>query len=220
MYNLPYFKEQDPQVVLQFMREHPFVMLVACSASGKPVATQVPVLIEERGDKLYLQGHIMRQTDHHKAFESNPQALAVFTSPHIYVSATWYDNPQQGSTWNYISVHAHGRLRFTDERGLIELMKKLTLHFENNNPQSATIYDNLPDEYTGKLIKAIIGFELEVENIDNVFKLSQNRDEKSFHTIIGKLEQQGHDGNYIANEMKQRAAKLFDPSKPKQTFTS
>lgn len=202
------------------MRAHPFALLAGCSANNTLVATQVPLLVEERDGKLYLQGHIMRQTDHHKAFENNPEVLAVFTSPHTYVSATWYDNPQQGSTWNYISVHAHGRVRFTDEQGLIDLMKKFTLHFENNNNQSATIYDNLPDDYKNKLIKAIIGIEMEVQKLDNVFKLSQNRDEKSFHTIIEKLEQQGYNGSYIANEMKQRAAALFDASKPKQTFDS
>lgn len=220
MYNLPYFKEDDPKVVLQFMREHPFVVLTGCSAANKPVATQVPVLIEERDGKLFLHGHIMKQTDHHKAFESNPEVLVLFTSPHTYVSASWYTNPFQGSTWNYITVHAHGRLRFIDEDGLIALMKKLTLHFEKGNTQSATVYDNLPAEYTGKLIKAIIGFEIEVYKIDNVFKLSQNRDEESFHAIIEKLEKQDANGSYIANEMKQRAAKIFDPSKPKQTFDS
>ena len=77
MYNLPYFKENDPQVVLQFMREHPFAVLSGCSAANKPVATQVPLLIEERDGKLFLQGHIMRQTDHHKAFESNPEVLPL-----------------------------------------------------------------------------------------------------------------------------------------------
>ncbi len=215
MYNLPYFKENDQQVVLQFMREHPFVLLTGCNADNQPVVTQVPLLIEQRGEKLFLLGHIMRQTDHHKAFEKNPQVLAVFTSPNIYVSATWYQNPAQGSTWNYMSVHARGTLRFLNDDGLIDIMKKLTLHFENNNPQSATIFDNLPDEYTSKMLKAIIGFEIEVREIDNVFKLSQNRDEKSFHTIIEKLQQQGDAGMYIANEMKQRAAQLFnDPAKP------
>lgn len=214
MYTLPYFKEHDPAVVLQFMREHPFATLTGC-AGDKPVVTQVPLLMEERDGKIYLQGHIMRQTDHHKAFENNPNVLAVFTSPHIYVSATWYENPSQGSTWNYISVHARGTLRFFDNDGLVELMKKLTLHFENNNPQSATVYDNLPNEYTSRLIKAITGFEIEVQQLENVFKLSQNRDEKSFHTIIEKLQQQGYNGEYIANEMKQRAAQLFNqPAKP------
>jgi transcriptional regulator len=208
MYSLPYFKEHDPAVVLQFMKQHSFAMLTGC-ADNNPVVTQVPLLIEERGDKLYLIGHMMRQTDHHKVFQSNPNVLAVFTSPHIYVSATWYDNPSQGSTWNYISVHARGTLRFIEGDGFIDIMKRLTLHFENNNPQSATIYDNLPGEYTSRMMKAIVGFEIEVQQIDNVFKLSQNRDEKSFHTIIEKLQQQGFNGQYIANEMKQRAAQLF-----------
>ena len=209
MYSLPYFKENDQEVVLQFMREHPFVILAGCDEDNKPVITQVPVLIEQRGDKLILQAHIMRQTDHHKAFEKNPNVLAVFTSPHTYVSASWYENPYQGSTWNYMSVHARGKLRFTDADGLIALMKKFTLHFENNNHQSPTIYDNLPEEYTSRLIKAIIGFEIEVESIENVFKLSQNRDEKSYHTIIGKLQQQGEAGAYIAEEMKKRASQVF-----------
>lgn len=212
MYNLPYFKENDQQVVLQFMHDHPFVTLAGTDEQNRPVITQVPVLIEERNNKLYLQAHIMRQTDHHKAFEKNPDVLALFTSPHVYVSASWYDNPYQGSTWNYMSVHARGKIKFMDEAGLIELMKRFTLHFEKGNAQSPTVYNNLPDDYTGRLIKAIVGFEVEVESIENVFKLSQNRDEKSYHTIIGKLQQQGGDGAYIAEEMKKRAAEVFQKS--------
>ena len=37
-------------------------------------------------------------------------------------------------------------------------------------------------------MKAIIAFEVEVMEIDNVFKLSQNRDEESFHNIIAQLQ--------------------------------
>lgn len=209
MYNLPYFKENDQEVVLQFMREHPFVTLAGCDEHNRPVITQVPVLIEQRGNKLVLMAHIMRQTDHHKAFEHNSNVLAMFTSPHTYVSASWYENPHQGSTWNYISVHVRGQIKFMSDEGLIDLMRKFTLHFENNNAQSPTVFDNLPEEYTTRLLKAIVGFEVEVESIDNVFKLSQNRDEKSFHTIAGKLQQQGGAGSYIAEEMKKRTAQVF-----------
>ena len=85
MYNLPYFKESDKEVVLQFMREHPFAFLSGVDAEGKPVATQVPVFIDERDGKLFLTGHIMRNTDHHKAFEQNSNVLAVFTGPRIFV---------------------------------------------------------------------------------------------------------------------------------------
>ena len=209
MYNLPYFKEEDPQVVLQFMREHPFVFLSGVDDQNKPVATQVPVFIDEKNGKLFLTGHIMRNNDHHKAFEKNPNVLAVFTSPHVYVSATWYDNPHQASTWNYMSVHAKGKIRFGDHADLVAILKRLTLHYENNNTGSTTVFDNLSSSYKEPLMKAIVAFEVEVTSIDNVFKLSQNRDEKSFNNIIAKLDEQGSDGEFIAKEMRKRQKQLF-----------
>ena len=209
MYNLPYFKEEDQEVVLKFMREHPFVFLTGVTEQNKPVATQVPVFIDEKDGKLFLTGHIMRNTDHHKAFEKNTNVLAVFTSPHVYVSGTWYSDPQQASTWNYMSVHVKGTIRFGNEEDLIAILKRLTLHYENNNTASTTIFDNLPSEYTRPLMKAIVAFEVEITSIENVFKLSQNRDEKSFHNIMGKLNEQGSDGKFIAEEMKKRQQQLF-----------
>jgi transcriptional regulator len=209
MYNLPYFKEEDGEVVLEFMRKHPFVFLSGVNEENKPVATQVPVFIDEKDGKLFLTGHIMRNTDHHKAFEQNPNVLAVFTSPHTYVSATWYDDPHQASTWNYISVHAKGAIRFGDNNDLVAILKRLTLHYEDNNADSTTIFDNLSSKYKEPLMKAIIAFEVEITSIDNVFKLSQNRDEKSFHNIMAKLKEHGHDGQFIAEEMKKRQQQLF-----------
>ena len=209
MYNLPYFKEDNEEVVLEFMRQHPFVFLIGVTDDNKPVATQVPVFIDEKDGKLFLTGHIMRNNDHHKAFEKNPDVLAVFTSPHTYVSATWYDDPHQASTWNYISVHAKGTIRFGNQEDLVAILKRLTLHYENNNAASTTIFDNLSSGYTGPLMKAIVAFEVEVTSIDNVFKLSQNRNEKSYQNIIEKLETKGSNGQFIAAEMKKRQHQLF-----------
>ena len=135
MYNLPYFKGLDAEEVLQFMKEHPFIFLTGVDAANKPVATQVPVFIDEKDRKLFLTGHIMRQTDHHKAFEQNKNVLAVFDGPHTYVSATWYTKAM-GSTWNYMSVHAQGTIRFGDGEELVAILKRLTLHYENQNPES------------------------------------------------------------------------------------
>ena len=191
------------------MRKHPFVFLTGVNEENKPVATQVPVFIDEKDGKLFLTGHIMRNNDHHKAFEKNPNVLAVFTSPHVYVSATWYDNPHQASTWNYMSVHARGTIRFLDEAGLIDALKKLSLHYENNNTHSSTTYDNLSADYTAKLIKSIIAFEVEVESIENVFKLSQNRDEESYHHIMDKLSAQDEDAKRIAEEMEKRKDQVY-----------
>jgi transcriptional regulator len=213
MYNLPYYKEQDVEEVIRFMREYPFVFLSGVDAENKPVATQVPVFIDERDGRFFLTGHIMKNTDHHKAFEQNPNVLAVFTGPHTYVSATWYSNPYQASTWNYMSVHAIGIIRFSGEDKLIDILKRLTLYYEKNNTSSTTVFDNLPVDYRERLIKAIVAFEIEVISMDHVFKLSQDRDEKSYDNIIVKLKEQGGDGKIISELMEKRIQKVF-PSLP------
>ena len=187
MYNFSYFKEKDKQTILDFIEENPFAFMTGSFLSGGQVATQIPILFEERNGELFLQGHIMRNTDHHKAFVENPNALLVFTGPSCYVSASWYSNPQIGSTWNYMSVHTGGQVNFMSNDELIAFMRKLTLKFEKGNPQSLTFYDNLPDQYLNKMMPAIVGFEIKAEKIENVFKLSKNRNEKSNFNIILKL---------------------------------
>jgi transcriptional regulator len=211
MYNLSYFKEENKQVLFQFLNDYPFAFLTGSYANGEQVATQVPILVEEREGSFYLQGHIIRNTDHHKAFIENRNVLAVFTGPHAYVSASWYTNPQIGSTWNYMSVQAKGQMTFLSDEGLITLMKKLTLRFEDNNNASPTIYDNLPAAFLNKMLPAIVGFEVKVDKMENVFKLSQNRDEKSYRNIIAQLENKGGAGIEVATEMKNRLEGLFPP---------
>ncbi len=209
MYSLPYFKEPDEKVVREFIDKHPFAFVTGCDANNRPVATHLPVFLEEDGSRLILRGHMMKNTDHHKAFIHNRELLVVFTGPHAYVSATWYSDPHQASTWNYMSVHVRGTIRFLGDEELVNVLRKVTLYFENNNPQSTTIYDNLSPEYTLHLMKAIVAFEIEVTAMENVFKLSQNRDKQSFLNIIEKLEVQGGDSSKVAEEMRKRLNTLY-----------
>jgi transcriptional regulator len=209
MYNFSYFKENDKQTILNFIEENPFAFMTGSYLSGGQVATQIPILLDERNGELFLQGHFMRNTDHHKAFIENPNALIVFTGPSCYVSASWYNNPQIGSTWNYMSVQISGEVNFMTNEELIAFMRKLTLKFEKGNTQSLTFYDNLPEQFLNKMMPAIAGFEIKAVKIENVFKLSQNRDEKSYLNIISKLDELGGNSALIATELKKRKAELF-----------
>ncbi|MBD3616065.1 MAG: FMN-binding negative transcriptional regulator [Gracilimonas sp.] len=209
MYDLPYYKEQDEQVIKEFIDRHPFAFLSGCDTENKPIATQVPVFIEKREGRKILSGHIMKNTDHHKAFLHNEHVLAVFTGPHTYVSAAWYSNPHLASTWNYMSVHAKGKISFLDEAGLEEVLRKTTLHFEGYDQHSPTVFDNLPSEYRQKMMKYIVAFEIEVTEMNNVFKLSQDRDAESYHNIIEELKTQDEDGRVIAAEMEKRMKGVF-----------
>ncbi len=208
MYNLPHFKAASEEEVFAFMHAHPFITLCGVDAGGKPVATQVPVLFDERDNKLFLQAHIMRKQDHTTAFEQNPNVLAIFSGAHTYVSATWYTNPVSASTWNYQSVHARGTLRFLDEAGLHRLLTRLSETFENN-PHSTALVQRMDESYVTNMMKAIIAFDIEITSIEHVFKLSQNRDEKSYQNIVHHLAEGDHDSQTIASRMEQRKDKVF-----------
>lgn len=205
MYNTVYFKTKDEKEVVAFMHQHPFITLTGVDANIQPVATHIPVLIEEREGKLFLLGHIMRATDHHKAFIQNPNILAIFSSSHTYVSASWYQDQKQASTWNYQSVHAKGKLRFLNDESLLAILKRTTAHFENN-PSSPALVEHLAADYVDRLMKAIAAFEIEVTEIGHVFKLSQNRDKESYLNIIEELSKGDAQAQQVASVMKRNTA--------------
>jgi transcriptional regulator len=207
MYNLPYYKEKDYSVVLAFMKEHSFAMLVGVDGEQKPVATQIPFLFVEKEGQLYLRAHIMKGTDHHRAFMNNNQVLAVFTGPHTYVSASWYENHKQASTWNYMAVHAKGELYFLEDAELLVMLEELTAYYEGKD--SPSLYKHLSEEYIMRLTKAIVAFEIKVSSIEHVFKLSQNRDKKSFENIVNRLSAGDAGAKAVAEEMHKRKNQFF-----------
>jgi transcriptional regulator len=199
MYDIPYFKAGHPDDVMVFMQAHPFALICGSDINGKPVATQVPLLFMQREEKLFLQGHFMKKQDHTLAFINNPNALVIFSGAHTYVSASWYENKQIASTWNYQAVHAAGTIRFQNEEFLYQLLTKLTETFEKAD--SPSLVQKMDPQYVSQMMRAIVAFEIEVNSIRNVFKLSQNRDKKSFENIISKLSNQGGDAGVIARNM-------------------
>ena len=208
MYNVPHFKTSDKEEIIAFMHAHPFVMLCGVNEKNLPVVTHVPVLIEQRDDKLYLLAHVMRKQDHTKAFETNENILAVFYGAHAYVSASWYEQKQVASTWNYQAIHVRGTVKFLDDGGLYNMLTKLTDAFEQN-PNSPSLVSKMDDAYIKSNMKAIIAFEIEVTDIQHVFKLSQNRDVKSYNNIIAELDTKDAESKVIAETMQQRKSKVF-----------
>ncbi|THD69676.1 FMN-binding negative transcriptional regulator [Robertkochia marina] len=210
MYQHFEYKDYNPDTITKFIADFPFAVISGCDLKYNPVATQAPVFLEEQDGKKLLRGHMIKGSEHHKAFTENNRVMVLFPGPDTYVSATWYSGKQSASTWNYMTVQAKGTIRFPGEEQLIEILRKTTLHFENNNGLSPTTFDNLGPEYTQRLLHAITAFEVEVHDLDHVFKLSQDMDEESFENIIKELKNGNAAAQSIAGEMEKRKQRLFD----------
>ncbi len=202
MYKFDYYTEKDQEKVIAFMKENAFAFVTGIG-NHYPVATQIPLAVKLIDGKIFLEGHMMRKTDHHLAFEKNENVLVLFNGAHCYVSASWYTERGIGSTWNYMTVHAKGIISFKDEEGTLNAVKALSDKYEGT--VSADSFDNLPKEYIDHMVKAIVGFSIEVEELENVFKLSQNRNEASQKNIIEQLIKRGDENSRkIAEEMSNR----------------
>ncbi len=185
MYTNPQFEEKDTEKVLAFMQAHSFITLIGYDGSY-PVATQIPVKVEQREDKTYLIGHVMKKTDHHQAYAANENVLALFTGAHAYVSASVYQNPAVASTWNYSSVQVKGTIKLLSDQETREVIKELTNRYEDPATSKAAFH-HMSEEYIEKNLKAISGFEILVNNIQSVFKLSQNHPSANRTNIINHL---------------------------------
>lgn len=200
MYRQSYFTERNEEIVFSFMQKNPFAIVTGI-LNEFPVATHIPLEIKRENGDLFFTGHIMKETDHYKAFLQNENVLVIFSGPHCYVSAGWYVTKNVASTWNYMDVHAKGKIKFTDDEGTKKIIESLTNQYEPYTSEAA--FHKLPKEYVNLMSKAIIGFHIKVESLENVFKLSQNRDEVSRKQIIENLKKTNE---YFAGEIAKEMA--------------
>lgn len=213
MYEFPYFKDTDFNQIIAFIHNYPFATIMAINAHNNVEATQIPIILKEKNNGYYLEGHIMKNTPHANALANNNEVLLLFTGPHCYVSANWYSNPHQASTWNYMSVQIKGKFIPLDTENLYRILQEITNKYENN-PQSNAAFNLLDPRYIQQFSNALIGFKIEIKEINHTFKLSQNRDEASYKNIITHLSNSNISAeNKIAFEMKKRYFLLFNKKK-------
>ncbi|MDF2456611.1 MAG: transcriptional regulator [Cytophagaceae bacterium] len=201
MYVPSFFKVENTEEIRDFIHHNAFGIVIS-QTNGKLLASHIPLLLttNSKGKDL-LTGHLSRANPQWKSFESEKQVLVIFQGPHTYISSSWYDH-NNVPTWNYMAAHVYGSLRFLTEEELLISLQLLTdkYEFHSANPVSVGTMDK---HMLSAQLKGIVGFEIEIEEVQAAYKLSQNRDEKNHLRIIDELEKKGDENStHIAKEMK------------------
>ncbi len=218
MYVPHYFKNEDIKEVRDFIDKNGFGILVSCgeaaprpvrqaqgdSAQFIPVATHIPLLLDKDEQGLdILSGHIARMNPHHKLFTSDAKVLAILLGPHAYVSSSWYSH-ENVPTWNYIAVHIYGTLKIIDDDRLYRQLKLLVEKYEKTSEKPVNL-ESMSQTYVKKQMGGIVGFEIQIEEIQAAYKLSQNRNVQDHANIIHELEKRGDAQSIaVAGEMKKK----------------
>jgi transcriptional regulator len=191
MYLPNHFAETRPEVLRALMQTQPFATVVTHGADGL-TADHVPLELDDAAPPLgTLIGHVARSNPLWRGLGDGVPALAIFHGPQAYVSPAWYASKREHGkvvpTWNYIVVHASGRLRAVEDRvWLRALVERLTARHEQGRPDPWQVSD-APAEFIDAMLGGIVGIELRIERLEGKWKLSQNRPPADVAGVIDAL---------------------------------
>ena len=191
MHTPDHYKNENLEELKEFISKNAFGILVN-QTNGRPWATHIPLELDvDPQGKDILVGHIAKANPQWQYFKEDEEVLAIFNGPHSYISSSWYKD-EEVPTWNYIAVHVYGKIKILDKAALLESLHKLVDKYEKSSEQPVSI-DNL-SEATMKQIVGVVGFQIDITEIQATYKLSQTRPE-DHSQIIDQLEKTNNQGS-------------------------
>ena len=200
MYIPKYYREEDHETILAFLRQNNFPAIVSCDGQ-KPIATHAVVEVtEDENGRMTIYSHLARANPQWKTFGSQ-EIMLIFQGAHTYISPRWY-NHVNVPTWNYMMIHVYGKVRLVEGDELFDLLSRLVRIQEANSQYRL---EGLPQDFVQKEIKGVVGFAVDVTSIDAGYKLSQNRNDEDHANIVRELEKRGDaDSAKVAKAMRER----------------
>lgn len=193
----PAFASEDPALVRQLVREHPWAALVTTTGSGL-AASHYPVLLDDGRTELTLLTHLGRPDEEVLEIDRG-EVLAIVQGHQGYVSPSWYPDPSGGvPTWNFTVAHLHGVPERLGEDENLEVLARLVDRFERRLDRPA----QLDRDSAAPIAKGTVGLRIPIDRFELKRKLSQNKDRETREAVIAALRAPGpyrHPG--LADEM-------------------
>jgi transcriptional regulator len=169
------FNAKDEAHALALMRAHPFANLISVDDAGFPCVTHIPLHLAQREGQHVLLGHCAKANPHWRYLQARPQALVTFMGPQAYMSPQVYPDLTRVPTWSYLAVHAQVEATLVEEpHAKDRLLKQL---IGDHEPAYAAQWRGLAEDYQGKMLSAIVAFELRITELQCKLKLNQHRPE-------------------------------------------
>jgi len=179
MYIPKHFEQKDTDQLLSFMQQYNFGLLVSVH-DNRPLATHLPFVIEQSENELVIYSHLARANDQWKNLEQQ-EVMVVFSEPHAYISPSLYEHRQNVPTWNFIAVHAYGKIElYQSDRDKLSVLHRQMQSYE---PAYIEQFNTLDEQYINGLLKGIVAFKITVTDLQGKEKLSQNKSERDKQTI-------------------------------------
>jgi transcriptional regulator len=161
------FAWQDRDAMLAFLADIAFCTICV----EGPVLVHAPVIVAAP-DRIRF--HVSR--GNRAAAMDGRRAIVSCLGADAYISPDWYGSPDQVPTWNYLAVEAEGPLRQLDEAELARLLDDLSAAHETRlAPKPPWTRAKMTRGRFDAMLKAIVGYELTIEDLRGTSKLGQNK---------------------------------------------
>jgi transcriptional regulator len=203
------FRPHSQGQVFDVIDSHPFATVVTADpGGGVPTVTHLPLLLDRgRGGQGTLVGHLARANPHAELLRLGSPTVAVFHGPYGYVSPSWYRQEPSLPTWNYVAVHAAGTPALVDDpHHLLRLLSRTVDVLEASGGEAQPWVLDQESDYVVGYLGPIVAFELAIESLQAMIKLSQNLDESLRSRVIDGLRRRDHHGDReLADAMQEDA---------------
>jgi transcriptional regulator len=189
----------------ELVRKLRFGLLVS-QLEGELQFSHLPVLVDVEGENIVrLRGHFARSNPHWQALQQDPRATMVFNGPNAYMSAQWYSPQCQAApSWNFVTVHVNGIVRLLDTpEETTEIVNELIAVNEAELPTQWDINGYSP-ERRARLTPHILGFALDVTQVEPKFKLNQHYPDEDKIGAIAGLRARGTDATRQIADLMER----------------
>ncbi len=171
MHPNPRFAWTDKDAMLAFIADIAFSTIFVATPGGGHLL-HIPVVVH---DARRLRFHVARANRAASALDGAAVLLSC-TGPEAYVSPDWYGTPDQVPTWNYIAVECQGMLRRLNDDELAEQIDALSAaHEARLAPKTPWTRHKMSDGRFEAMAKAIVGYELAIEDLRGTRKRGQNK---------------------------------------------
>jgi transcriptional regulator len=177
------FHQSDPEILRARVAARGLALIVGVER-GRPLVAHTPVLLG--GERLRF--HLSAQNPLTKVLQTCGRALAVVTGDDAYISPDWYAAADQVPTWNYLSVEIEGGLRVMSRTEAATLLDDLSAHFEARlAPKAPWTRAKMTPARFEAMLGGIVAFEMSVERLEGIAKLSQNKPEAERRRVADAL---------------------------------
>ena len=205
------YEEKDKGKIHEFIRANSFAILISVR-DGRAMGTHIPLQLEtDEAGRDVLMGHVSVGNEQKHTLTDGAEVLAIFPGPHAYVSPRWYTQ-MNVPTWNYISVHAYGKIKVIEGAELRAALSRLVNNYEQHMPAPVHM-EEIPERTLEADLRGIKGFQITVTEFQAAYKLSQNRDEQSYHQVVDQLAEGDETARAVAAAMQENASSVFNPDK-------